>query len=128
MTSIKPPATGPTGTHTSPEVAGPTGAPGRPDAATSSSFQSSLSQAQSAGSTEQVTAATGGRTDPIADLARSIESGSLTFDQAVDQLVDRTLSRAQKQLNGSQLDELSGLLRDALLNDPTLSALRSERR
>jgi hypothetical protein len=46
----------------------------------------------------------------------------------VDQLVDRTLSRAQKQLNGSQLDELSGLLRDALLNDPTLSALRSERR
>ncbi|MEY4582604.1 MAG: hypothetical protein RL701_7307, partial [Pseudomonadota bacterium] len=65
--------------------------------------------------------------DPIAQLARSVEAGTVTVDQAVEQLLGQTLARAKKQLSSAQLSELSTLLRDALLSDPTLSALRTEK-
>jgi hypothetical protein len=133
MTSIKPPSSGPTGPHTLPEAPDATGGTQRSDAtdaSASSSFQSTLDQAQAgrAASTGQVGATASERgADPIAQLAQSVETGSVTLDQAVERLLGQTLSKAQKHLSGEQLEELSGLLRDALLSDPTLSALRSAR-
>jgi hypothetical protein len=54
-----------------------------------------------------------------------VESGSLSLEQAVEQLVDQTLERAGKHLTGEQRAELTELLRSALVNDPTLTGLRS---
>jgi hypothetical protein len=64
--------------------------------------------------------------DPVAQLARAVESGATTLEQAVETLLGQTLARAQKHLTAPQLAELSGLLRDALMSDPTLSALRND--
>jgi hypothetical protein len=53
-----------------------------------------------------------------------VESGSITLNQAVERLVERTLERAGKHLTGQQRAELTELLRSALENDPTLAGLR----
>jgi hypothetical protein len=92
-------------------------------------FQASLDQARAAHST-QATSPTGATAGPdsIAQLARAVESGATTLDQAVETLLGQTLARAQKHLTAPQLAELSGLLREALTSDPTLSALRNQQR
>jgi hypothetical protein len=65
-----------------------------------------------------------GGADPVAALAHAVESGAVTLEQAVGQLLEQTLQKAGRQLNAAQRDELSELLRSALLGDPTLSGLQ----
>jgi hypothetical protein len=79
-----------------------------------------VSQAQHVGGTSP-----GG--DVIAALVSDVEAGRVSLDQAVDRLLQQTLSKAQKHLNSDQITELSSLLRDALVSDPTLRAMRGER-
>jgi len=152
MTSIKPPATGP---HIPTEPAGPTdslpsAAPSAGERATGGSFEHTLQDARAAHSTragqanqvdqanqqsgettatqsaaEHATASTGN--DPIAGLAREMQSGRLGMDQALEQLLDRAVHGLGAQLSSVQRSELAGLLRDALAHDPTLRALRDDR-
>jgi hypothetical protein len=128
MTSIKPPSPGLTGPQTLPDVSGGVD---RPTGPADGNFQATLDQAQArASQSTQATAPAGvtGTTgaDPVAQLARAVESGATTLEQAVETLLGQTLARAQKHLTAPQLAELSGLLRDALMSDPTLSALRND--
>ena len=135
MTAIKPPSSGPTGPHTLPDrtdsSSGVSHGSQQPDATSSSSFQRSLEQAREthqAHSVSPTASSTGTRgADRITQLAPSVESGSLSLEQAVDELLGQTLARAEKHLNAEQRAELSDLLRNALLSDPTLSSLRGER-
>jgi hypothetical protein len=128
MTSIKPPAPGSPHTPTeSPDLAGTS----KSEGADATSFQTALEGAQKAQEAGPTLAAshTGktGAADPIAALAQDVEAGRITLDQAVDRLVDRTLAKTERHLSADQRSELSGLLRDALMHDPTLSALRGAR-
>lgn len=127
MTSIKPPSSGLMGPQSPTDVSGGIDRASGP--ASQGNFQATLDQAR-ATQGAQATAPTGGATaaDPVAQLARSVESGATTLDQAVETLLGQTLARAQKHLTAPQLAELSGLLREALMSDPTLSALRNEPR
>jgi len=132
MTSIKPPSSGPTGPHTPPSRTdnggGVSDGAHATDSAAASSFQRSLEQAREAHQVSPTASSTGtSGADRIAQLAQSVESGKLSVDQAVNELLDQTLARAQKHLNAEQRAELSDLLRNALLSDPTLSSLRGER-
>jgi len=132
MTSIKPPSSGPNGPHTRTDSGGGVSSGAQPaDGTAASSFQRSLDQAREAHQVSPAagsggTAGTSGA-DRIAQLAHSVESGSLSLEQAVDDLLGQTLARAEKHLNAEQRAELSELLRSALLSDPTLSSLRGER-
>ena len=131
MTSIKPPSTGPTGPHTLPDV----GDAHKADGTASSSFQQALDKAAHTGQAGQVNqvsqapqvSGTNPSGDIIAALANDVEAGRVSLDQAVDRLLQQTLSKVDRHLNSEQVGELSGLLRDALLTDPTLRALRGER-
>jgi hypothetical protein len=128
MTSIKPPSTGPAGPHTLPDTAD-VGAPQKAEDPASSSFQSTLEQAAQVGhanSPHQV-GGTHPSGDVIAALVSDVEAGRVSLDQAVDRLLQQTLSKVDKHLSSDQVTELSGLLRDALVSDPTLRALRGER-
>jgi hypothetical protein len=131
MTSIKPPsfptpsdASVPTGRTEGPGVS-PTTA-GRTEGPSGSAFQQQLSteQASQVSGAEQAAAASG--PDPVAGLIEDVEAGRLSMDQAVDRLLTRTLAQMEGQLDSAQRAELSGLLRDALMNDPTLVALRGQ--
>jgi hypothetical protein len=146
MTSIKPPSfptpsdvSAPTGRTESPSGA----AAGRSEGPSGSSFKQALDQASQvpgagqagahtvessayASETSSVSHAShAGHADPVAGLIRDVEAGRLSMDQAVDRLLTQTLAQADKQLDVAQRAELSGLLREALLNDPTLLALRA---
>jgi hypothetical protein len=121
MTSIKPPSAGPSGPHALPERADATGGSLPTDRTESSSFQQSLAEANQA---HQVSGPAATGADSVGALARAVESGSVSLDQAVERLVDQTLERAGKHLTGPQRAELTELLRAALENDPTLAALR----
>jgi predicted lipid-binding transport protein (Tim44 family) len=130
MSSIKPPSSGTTGPHAVPERADAPGGSQQTDRAESSSFQRSLAEANHANhanhanQAQQIVGAADGSADSVGQLARAVESGSVSFDQAVDQLLEQTLEKAGKHLTGEQRAELSELLRGALLSDPTLTALR----
>jgi hypothetical protein len=125
MTSIKPPSTGPAGPPTLPDTAD-VGAPQKAEDPASSSFQSTLEQAAQVGQAHQV-GGTNPSGDVIAALVSDVEAGRVSLDQAVDRLLQQTLSKVNKHLSSDQVTELSGLLRDALVSDPTLRALRGER-
>ena len=124
MTSIKPPSSGTTGPHALPERADATGGSLQTDRAESSSFQRSLAEANQANQAEQVTASASGGADAVGQLAKAVESGAISLDQAVEKLVDQTLEKAGRHLTGEQRQELAELLRSAILSDPTLSGLR----
>ena len=124
MTSIKPPSSGTQGPHAVPERADAAGGSQQSDRAQSSSFQQSLAEANQATQTQQVAGSAASSADPVGQLASAVESGSISLDQAVNQLLDRTLEQAGKHLTGAQKAELSELLRSALLSDPTLAGLR----
>jgi hypothetical protein len=81
-------------------------------------------QANATGEAQQITGSQAGGADPVGQLASAVESGSISLEQAVNQLLDRTLEQAGKHLSGEQRAELSELLRSALLSDPTLAGLR----
>jgi hypothetical protein len=132
MTSIKPPSSGSTGPHTPPDrtdtSSGVSHGSQQTDSAASSSFQRSLEQAREAHQVSPTSSSTGtSGADRIAHLAQSVEGGSLSLEQAVDELLGQTLARAEKHLSAEQRAELSDLLRNALSSDPTLSSWRGER-
>lgn len=122
MTSIKPPSPGTSGPHALPERADAAGGSLPTDRAESSSFQTSLAEANQA---QQVTGATSAGADPVGTLARAVESGAISLDSAVERLVEQTLERAGKNLTSQQRAELTELLRSALADDPALADLRS---
>jgi hypothetical protein len=127
MTSIKPPSSGTTGPHAVPERADAAGGLQQSDRAQSSSFQHSLAEANQAApghQAQQVAGSAATNADPVGQLASAVESGAISLDQAVNQLLDSTLEKAGRHLTGEQRAELSELLRGALLNDPTLAGLR----
>ena len=62
--------------------------------------------------------------DPVAELARSVQSGALSPQQALDQLVERTVGQVGRGLSEAQRTELAGVLRTALEADPALQGLR----
>ena len=131
MTSIKPPSSGTSGPQAIPERADAAGGSPQTDRAESSAFQRSLAEANQANQAQQIgpsAAATvaghSGSVDPVGALAKAVESGSISLDQAVERLVDVTLERAGRHLTGPERAELTELLRSALENDPTLAALR----
>lgn len=121
MTSIKPPSPGTSGPHALPERADAAGGSLPTDRTESSSFQQSLAEANQA---QQVSGPAATGADSVGGLARAVESGSISLEQAVERLVDQTLERAGKHLTGEQRAELTDLLRSALVNDPTLAGLR----
>jgi signal transduction histidine kinase len=121
MTSIKPPSSGTSGPNALPERADAAGGSLQTDRTESSSFQQSLSEANQA---HQVGGTTAAGADSVGTIARAVESGSISLEQAVEQLVEQTLERAGKHLTGEQRSELTELLRSALANDPTLAGLR----
>jgi len=123
MTSIKPPSSGLHVPHTGDDIANELATDTASSRAGDVSTSASASELNSEPSSEP-TRSSASTAQSIAELARAIQAGALTPDQAVDRLVDQTLARVNKQLSAAQLTELSGLLRDALLSDPTLSALR----
>lgn len=64
--------------------------------------------------------------DPMADLAAQVQSGQLTKEQAVEQLVERALGDVQGHLTEAQREELTATMRAALADDPTLLALQAQ--
>jgi hypothetical protein len=128
MTSIKPPSSGTSGPQALPERADAAGGSQQTDRAESSAFQQSLAEANQASQANQaagVAGSAGAHADPVGALARSVESGAITLDQAVERLVEQTLEKAGRHLSGEQRTELTALLRSALQDDPTLAGLRS---
>lgn len=134
MTSIKPPSSAPTGSQPLTDAAS-TG--GTADAADTgdASFRSVLSgtggptpthEAAGTAATGQVAAQSG--VESTANLALEVDAGRLTVDQAVERLLEQTVTGLGAQLNAAQRTELSGLLRNALESDPTLLALRGDDR
>jgi hypothetical protein len=124
MTSIKPPSSGTSGPQALPERADAAGGSIQTERTESSSFQHSLTEANQATQAQQVTGTAAGGADSVGTLAKAVESGSVSLDQAVEQLVEQTLERAGGHLTGQQRTELSELLRSALESDPTLAGLR----
>ncbi|HEX2676624.1 MAG TPA: hypothetical protein VHM19_08285 [Polyangiales bacterium] len=62
--------------------------------------------------------------DSIAALARELEAGRLSAEQALDQLVERAAASLDGSLTAQERSELLSTLRSALASDPTLAALR----
>jgi hypothetical protein len=62
----------------------------------------------------------------LVDLAKAVEAGELTMGQAVERLVEGTLGSLPRQLTELERTELSQLLRQAVQNDPALSALQED--
>ncbi len=137
MTAIKPPNfTGPTATDLpsdasraiSGSVPGSSSGVAGPEKAAPSSFTQALGQANAAQGAQgaqgtQGTAATG-RADAISTLARELEAGALSPEQAVDRLVERATQSLERSLSPSERADLLSVLRSALASDPALAALR----
>jgi hypothetical protein len=95
---------------------------------------SSVSQGHAAGASASLgnvaeTASTGSvQQVNLVDLARAVETGQLTMGQAVERLVEGTVGSLPAQLTELERAELSELLRQAVANDPALSAMGEEQR
>lgn len=121
MSSIKPPD------GRSP--ASPTGPSGEGDVAgaqrSGDAFRDLLDAARPAdvatGAASQAGAAAGG--DAIATLAQALRAGTITTEQAIDQLVQRAIAGMARDLSDAQRGELAVVLREALQNDPALRDL-----
>jgi hypothetical protein len=136
MTSIKPPSSGTTGPHTLDESSASAGHTGAGAGVTTegpagSSFRQTLNEAGEAGRASQPSqvglAGLQGGADPVGSLAREVEAGRISMDQAAEQLLERALASVDRHLGANQRAELKDLLRNALANDPTLAALVSGR-
>jgi hypothetical protein len=150
MTSIKPPAPGPTSSHPITDAArtGSSDASGSaPAGADGDAFKSALQgaappsgSAPSSGTTHAAGATAGPSSgvatasqlgskagvDPVSVLVQQVEAGRMNMEQAVEQLLNQTVSSLGKQLSAAQRAELSDVLRAALANDPTLKGLRGD--
>lgn len=150
MTSIKPPAPGPTSSHPITDAArtGSSDASSpSPAGADGDAFKSALQgaappsgSAPGTGTTHGAGATAGPSTgvatasqlgskagvDPVSVLVQQVESGRMNMEQAVEQLLNQTVSSFGTQLSAAQRSELSDVLRAALANDPTLRGLRGD--
>jgi hypothetical protein len=120
MTSIKPPdgrsPTSPIGPAGGREVEGA-------DKAGGPAFRELLEGAHPSGASGTPAQAVGGG-DPVGALAQAVRSGTITPQQAVEQLVDRAVSSVGRSLSDAQRAELVTVLQQALQNDPALRELR----
>jgi hypothetical protein len=122
MTSIKPPggkppsgpadaASHPSGSTHGAERAGPT-------------FGETLREAADAARTERAgPSQPPAALEPVAALAEAVKAGELSADQAIDQLLERTVGELAPRLTGAERAELLSTLRSALETDPALAAI-----
>ena len=75
-----------------------------------------------------VDGALSGSSDPMAALARGLDAGSISLEQALAVLVERAVGGVDTQLGATERTELLGVLRAALADDPTLASLRDASR
>jgi hypothetical protein len=61
--------------------------------------------------------------DAIAALAQALRAGTISSEQAIEQLVQRAVAGMARDLSEAQRVELAGVLREALQNDPALRDL-----
>jgi hypothetical protein len=91
-------------------------------------FRDALERAGKTGSASAIatTTASGAaaKADPITDLARAVQSGALSVDRALEQLVERAAGAMAGKLTSAQRAELTAVLQAALQNDPALQSLR----
>lgn len=124
--SIKPPGAAGTG--------GPTGPAASDDVRTAGSgaaFQEELAKAGTAGAPAGAAPATSAAATQRAELLRAladeIRSGQVDPKQAVDRLIERTLTTGPAAaLPPARRVELEALLRAALEEDPTLQAMQRD--
>lgn len=93
------------------------------------SFREALDSARGAEATQAAPtqasgAAAAGAADAIAELASAVRAGTLSADQAVEALLERTVGAASARLSQAQRVELAAVLRHALDHDPALRELR----
>jgi hypothetical protein len=120
MTSIKPPD------GKVPGAGLDSGAPAETEGAEragQASFRDLVGKASAAGPASGASGSAAA--DPIAELAQAIRSGAITREQAIDQLVERTVASMSRTLTQAQRDELTAVLRQALESDPALLSLRA---
>jgi hypothetical protein len=123
MTSIKPP-----GGRVPAAGVDSGAAPGKAEEAERADQASFREQVSGpSGSSAPAAASIAGTTaaDPIAQLAQAIRSGTVTREQALEQLVERAVSGLSKTLTKAQRDELTSVLRQALESDPALLELQT---
>lgn len=124
MTTIKPPGAG------APITPGmPASSPAEPAGSerVGPSFREALERPSGAGATTRAQAPSlgaAGTADPIAELASAVRAGTLSAEQAVERLVENAVGALRHRLSEAQRVELTGLLREAIQNDPALTALR----
>ncbi len=124
--AIKPPGSGPVGgAGESPESGG-----ARPVEGSSEDFRAELDkagEAKSAGVDTATAPVEGSRAELVRSLAADIRAGRIDPQQAVDRLVERTLSSgAAASLPPARRAELEALLRSTLEGDPTLEAMQRD--
>src|SRR5262249_30048665 len=68
--------------------------------------------------------ATAGAADSISELAAAVRAGTVSADQAIERLVERSVGSVARGLSLAQREELAQVLRDAVQNDPALRELR----
>jgi hypothetical protein len=61
--------------------------------------------------------------DAVASLAQALRAGTITAEQAIEQLVQRAIAGMARDLSEAQRGELVVVLREALQNDPALREL-----
>lgn len=122
MSSIKPPdgrfPASPTGPSGEGEV---TGAQGSGEAFREALDAARPADAAATGAAAQSAAAAGG--DAIAALAQALRAGTITSEQAIEQLVQRAIAGMARDLSEAQRGELAVVLREALQSDPALREL-----
>lgn len=121
--SIKPPGAAGTGGPTGPAASDDVRTPG-----SGAAFQEELAKAGTTGATASATpAASTQRTELLRALADEIRSGHVDPKQAVDRLIERTLTTGPAAaLPPARRVELEALLRAALEEDPTLQAMQRD--
>jgi hypothetical protein len=127
MTSIKPPDGRSPAGGVPPASSGSRG-PDGPER-TGPSFRDALDGASATNSTAGASpssagGAQSGAADPIRELAQAVQTGALTADQALEQLVERVAGQVGRRLTPAQRTELTAVLQTALQSDPALGALR----
>jgi hypothetical protein len=90
-------------------------------------FREKLEGASSTGPatpTSAQSAESAGGADPVGELARAVRAGSLSAEQAIEQLLERVATAMARGLSEAQRAELTAVLRAAVESDPALSDRR----
>lgn len=67
-----------------------------------------------------------GATDALSEIARALADGAVNSEEAVTQLIERAVASVAQHLDPAARADLTLMLREAIENDPALSALRDE--